>query len=363
MEYVAGTHTHVNLLTKKLMYIGLTGYLASGKGVLAQILKDQDFKYISLSDIVREEATKQGLEHTRENLIKVGNGLREEHGSSYYARRVAEIVAKESEINWVIDSIRNPAEIKALDKLNNFHLVGISASPETIVKRVLSRKRDGDKLTEEDVLAKLKIEKGIGQPADGQQVKKCLDFSDFFIINEGTVEEVEKKINHFIGLIKGTERPTFDEVFMGIAYQWSERSTCLRRKVGSVIAKDSQQLTAGYNGAPRGLKHSAELGGCLRDKLNIPSGQRHEICRGTHAEQNAITQAAKFGISIDKSILYCNTHPCVICTKMIINAGIEKVVYDSDYNDPLAKEILGEQKIVEIVRYEGLRFKPNYREN
>jgi len=345
------------------MYIGLTGYLATGKGELAKILKAQGYKYISLSDIVREEATKQGLEHTRENLIKVGNGLREEHGSSYYAKRVAEIVAKEPKTNWIIDGIRNPAEIKTLEELNNFHLVGISANEQIIVKRILSRKREGDKLNEKDILEKLNIEKGIGQPADGQQVKKCLDLAEFFIINEGTVEELEKKINHFIGLIKGTERPTFDEVFMGIAYQWSERSTCLRRKVGAVIAKDSQQLTAGYNGAPRGMKHSAELGGCLRDQLNIPSGQRHEICRGTHAEQNAITQAAKFGISINGSILYCNTHPCVICTKMIINAGIEKVIYDSDYNDPLSKQILGEQKIVEIKRYEGLRFKPNYREN
>ncbi|MBU1446085.1 AAA family ATPase [Patescibacteria group bacterium] len=345
------------------MYIGLTGYLGTGKGVLAKILENQGFKYTSLSNVVREEATKQGLEHTRENLIQVGNLLREKHGSSYYARRVVEMVSKEPETNWVIDGIRNPAEIKALQEMKNFHLVGISASPQTIVNRILSRKRDGDKLTEEDILAKLDIEKGIGQPADGQQVAKCLEIADFFIINEGTVEELEKKINHFIGLIKGTQRPTFDEVFMGIAYQWSERSTCLRRKVGALIAKDSQQLTAGYNGAPRGMKHSAELGGCLRDKLNIPSGQRHEICRGTHAEQNAITQAAKFGISIDGSTLYCNTHPCVICTKMIINAGIEKVVYDSDYNDPLSKEILGEQKMVEIVRYEGLRFKPNYREN
>ncbi|MFC1655795.1 cytidine/deoxycytidylate deaminase family protein [Patescibacteria group bacterium] len=155
--------------------------------------------------------------------------------------------------------------------------------------------------------------------------------------------------------MKGEERPNFDEVFMGISYQWAERSTCLRRKVGSVIAKDSQQLTAGYNGAPKGLKHCKQLGGCLREKLGIPSGQRHEICRGTHAEQNAITQAAKFGINIEGSTLYCNTHPCTICTKMIINSGITKVVYDSDYNDPLAKEILGEQKSLEIVRFEGLK--------
>ncbi|MBT6730847.1 dCMP deaminase family protein, partial [Candidatus Peregrinibacteria bacterium] len=124
-------------------------------------------------------------------------------------------------------------------------------------------------------------------------------------------------------------------------------------RVGAVIAKDKQQITAGYNGAPKGVPHCADMGGCLREKMGIPSGQRAEICRGTHAEQNAITQAAKFGISIEGSTLYCNTFPCVICTKMILNAGIETVVYDSDYNDPLSKEILGQQHGLELRRYEG----------
>ncbi|OGJ49866.1 cytidine deaminase [Candidatus Peregrinibacteria bacterium RIFOXYC2_FULL_33_13] len=156
-------------------------------------------------------------------------------------------------------------------------------------------------------------------------------------------------------LLKNEDRPSFDEIFMDIAASWSKRATCLRRKVGAVIAKDGQQLTAGYNGAPRGVPHCADLGGCLREKLGIPSGQRHEICRGTHAEQNAITQAAKFGIDISGSTLYCNTFPCVICSKMILNSGIKEVIYDSDYDDPLSKEILSQQNILTLRRYEGLR--------
>lgn len=337
------------------MYIGLTGYLATGKGVVADILKEKGFKYASLSDTVREEATNQGLEHTRENLIKVGNELRKEHGAGYFARKIAEKVVEEKETNWVIDGIRNPLESKELQKLNDFYLIGISSSPETIIKRVLSRKRDGDSMMEEKIREKLDIEKGKGQPADGQQVAKCIDISDYLIVNEGSVDDLKIKTEHFLDLLDGEARPTFDEIFMGLSYLWAERSTCLRRKVGSVIAKDSQQLTAGYNGAPRTMKHCKELGGCLREKLNIPSGQRHEICRGTHAEQNAITQAAKFGIDIEGGTLYCNTHPCSICTKMIINAGITKVVYDSDYDDPLSKEMLGQQTALNLVRYEGLR--------
>ncbi|MFH0851324.1 MAG: dCMP deaminase family protein [Candidatus Peregrinibacteria bacterium] len=171
------------------------------------------------------------------------------------------------------------------------------------------------------------------------------------------MEDLNAKLTHFERLETGEDRPTFHEVFMEIAYTWAKRATCLRRKVGAVIAKDKQQLTAGYNGAPRGVPHCAEMGGCLRAKLGIPSGQRAEICRGTHAEQNAITQAAKFGISIEGSTLYCNTFPCVICAKMILNAGIETVVYDSDYDDPLSKEILGQQNLLNLVRYEGRKFR------
>ncbi|MCK5017640.1 MAG: dCMP deaminase family protein, partial [Candidatus Peribacteraceae bacterium] len=204
---------------------------------------------------------------------------------------------------------------------------------------------------------KINKEEGIGEPPEGQQVKKCLEEVDYFMLNEGTLEEMKNKFEHFLKLNSGEDRPTFDEVFMEIAYTWAARATCLRRQVGAVIAKDKQQLTAGYNGAPRGVPHCAELGGCLREKLGIPSGQRHEICRGTHAEQNAITQAAKFGINIEGATLYCNCFPCVICTKMILNSGIIKVIYDSDYDDPLSKEILGQQKILELKRYEGRRMR------
>lgn len=338
------------------MHIGLTGYMATGKGELANTLKKKGFEYTSLSDVVREEATNRKLSHSRENLIKVGNELRKKYGGTYFAKKIVEKIKKSSKKKWVIDGIRNPLEAKELKQLPDFYLVGITSKPETIVKRILSRKRKGDVVAKKDILAKLDIEKGKGQPVDGQQVGKCLEMANFLIVNEGSKKEIENKINHFLGVLSGEQRPSFDEVFMGISYQWAERSTCLRRKVGSVIAKDSQQLTAGYNGAPRTMKHCKELGGCLREKLKIPSGQRHEICRGTHAEQNAITQAAKFGINIEDGTLYCNTHPCSICTKMIINAGISKVVYDSDYDDALAKEMLGEQKAVELVRYEGIKY-------
>ncbi len=124
----------------------------------------------------------------------------------------------------------------------------------------------------------------------------------------------------------------------------AKRSTCLRRAVGAILVVDKRILATGYNGAPSGLAHCAE-NGCLREIQQIPSGERHELCRGLHAEQNAIIQAAYHGIRIHGSTLYCTTHPCVICAKMIINAGIRQVIYESGYEDPLARDMMQEANI------------------
>ena len=129
----------------------------------------------------------------------------------------------------------------------------------------------------------------------------------------------------------------------------AKRSTCLRRHVGAILVKEKRILATGYNGAPAGLKHCEEVG-CLRQDTSIPSGQRHELCRGLHAEQNAIIQAAYHGISIAESTLYCTNKPCVICSKMIINAGVKAVIYEDGYDDPLADQMLTEAGI-EIERF------------
>jgi len=143
------------------------------------------------------------------------------------------------------------------------------------------------------------------------------------------------------------QRPSWEEYFMEIAYLVARRSTCLRRQVGAVVVKNKNILATGYNGAPRGITH-CEVAGCIREKLNVPSGERHELCRGLHAEQNAIIQAAYHGTSIAGADLYCTNRPCIICSKMIINAGIEKVYYQDGYSDPLAEEMVSESGLVLI---------------
>lgn len=142
-------------------------------------------------------------------------------------------------------------------------------------------------------------------------------------------------------------RPSWDEYFIELAYFAARRSTCTRRQVGAVIVKDKHILATGYNGAPKGIKHCLDVG-CLRDKLGIPSGTRHEICMASHAEQNAIIQAAYHGIAIKDSVIYCTTHPCSICAKMIINAGIKKIYYVEGYPDELGKKLLDEAGLERI---------------
>jgi dCMP deaminase len=147
------------------------------------------------------------------------------------------------------------------------------------------------------------------------------------------------------------ERPSWDEYFMKIAHLVAERSTCLRRKVGAIIVKDKRIISTGYNGAPRGIAHCLDTG-CLREKLGIPSGERQELCRGAHAEQNAIIQAASSGVSMEGATMYCTTAPCSTCAKMIINAGIRRLVLGERYPDSLGESLIEEAGIE--TRYHAL---------
>jgi dCMP deaminase len=140
------------------------------------------------------------------------------------------------------------------------------------------------------------------------------------------------------------KRPSWDEYFLEMARLVSKRSTCLRRNVGAVLVKDKRILATGYNGAPRGLKHCLDIG-CIRQKLHIPSGERHELCRALHGEQNALIQASLYGISVQGATLYATNQPCIICAKMLINAGIKEIVAGDGYPDKMAMKFLREAGI------------------
>ncbi len=146
-------------------------------------------------------------------------------------------------------------------------------------------------------------------------------------------------------------RPSWDEYFMDITNLVAKRSTCLRRKVGAILVKERNILATGYNGAPSGISHCLDVG-CLREEMSIPSGERHELCRGLHAEQNAIIQAAYHGVGIQGATIFCTNYPCTICIKMLINAGIKRIVYKDGYSDALAKELI-QQAGLEVVQFKG----------
>ncbi len=145
-------------------------------------------------------------------------------------------------------------------------------------------------------------------------------------------------------LMSDGSRPSWHEYFMGIARLVATRATCTRRKVGAVLVKERRILCSGYNGAPTGIVH-CDIAGCLREQLNVPSGEKHELCRGVHAEQNAIIQAACHGISVRGATLYCTHQPCSICAKMIINAGITRVYFGDGYNDPMSETMFDQAGI------------------
>jgi dCMP deaminase len=155
---------------------------------------------------------------------------------------------------------------------------------------------------------------------------------------------VKKNKVHARARISTGLRPSWDEYFMDVAGLVARRSTCLRRNVGAILVKDKRILATGYNGAPAGLKHCLDIG-CLRQKLNIPSGERHELCRALHAEQNALIQASLYGISVKGSTLYATCQPCVICAKMLINAGIREIIITDGYPDKMAMDFLKQAKI------------------
>jgi dCMP deaminase len=327
------------------MIVGITGTKASGKGIVAEILKEKGFFYVSTSDQVRKEAISKGISnYTISDLQDIGNEIRKNFGSEELVKRC--LKETEGKENIVIDGIRNPGEVQEIKKVGGI-MVGVDAPVELRFERLLSRKRESDPKTLDDFKKMEARDRGDKESEVGQQVDKCLELSDHILVNDSTLETLKTKVEYILLKEKTKEnpkRPTWDEYFIKIAALVGERSTCLRHKVGAVIVKDKRLLSTGYNGAVKSVKDCIEKG-CLRDELKIPSGTRHEICRAVHAEQNAIIQAAFYGVDTRNAIMYCTHTPCMICAKMMINAGIKEIVTYNNYPDANALELLKEADI------------------
>lgn len=325
------------------MLIGLTGTNASGKTTILNYLVKKGFEPYSLSDIIREELARLGMTPNRENLIEMGNKLRADKGAAVLAEMIKK---KLSGRNAVIDSIRNVSEIQSLRQLPNFFLIRVDAPPELRFQRAMVRNRPENVTNLAEFLTIEQKEKSDDQ--NQQNISACQTLADFRIYNDGNLDQLYRQVDEVLDEIRRRVRPSWDEYFLKMAFLVAERSTCLRHHVGAIIVKDRHVLTTGYNGAARNIDDCTKLG-CLRNQLNIRSGERHEICRAIHAEQNAIIQAGVHGVAIDGGTLYCTHSPCIICAKMIVNAGLKRVVSCGEYPDNF-------NLVMELFQQAGVRF-------
>lgn len=326
------------------MIIGITGSYGAGKDTAAEILQKMNFFHVSFSDTLREELKKEGKKISRDALIHVGNELRLKHGSEILARR-ALLNVKDGE-NYVFTSIRNPEEVKSLQKRKDFLLVNVVAPDKVRLRRLVARNREEDPKTLEEMKAKEKLENTSNPYA--QQLHKVAQMAQVVLVNDSTTEKLQHKVEHIIKdwMFKlQEERPDWDHYFMQIAETIKLRCSCLSAKKGAVIVKDKQVISAGYNGSPKGVTHCNE-GGCKRCTLRhlgkIKSGEYSEPCICCHAEENAIVQAAYNGVSTKGAIMYTTFTPCTNCAKLIINAGIKEVAAKVAYPDEVGTKLLKE---------------------
>jgi dCMP deaminase len=310
------------------MLIGLTGRNAAGKGEVAKYLQTKSFYYYSLSDAIRDELRARKLEVSRESLIQVGNELRQRFGPSILADRIVELTRPDR--NYIIDSIRNPAEVATLRKAcREFKLIRVDAPLQTRFERTVARRRENDPMTFEAFVA-LETREASGDPMS-QNLDEVEKLADEILVNDSSLEELRPKIDVMVSrLLTTTQRPGWDQYFMDIARVVASRSNCMKRKVAAVIVLDKRIISTGYNGTPRGTKNCNE-GGCPRCNNLATSGTGLDECLCSHGEENAIVQASYHGVSLKDATIYSTFAPCLMCAKMIINSGIREVVYNLDY--------------------------------
>lgn len=309
------------------MFIGLTGTLASGKGVIADFLKEKGFAYFSLGDELRNIAKLRGIELTRKNLQDLGNELRNKLGGGAIAELISKRIKEEKYNDAVIDSIRNPDEIEVLKKLDNFFLVSIDAPWIFRFERMKNRNRESDPKTPEDFL---KVEeRDFGEEDEkGQQVRKCMKLADFIFYNDGSMEETRIKVENLYSLILSKiPRPSWDEYYLELARYVSKRSRDPSTQIGAVIVRpDKSVCSVGFNGFPQRMPDNPELYANREEKYS----------RIVHGEMNALI------FSRDQShqgyTLY--TWPMLSCDRcfvQMVQAGITRFVAPKPTPDKLER--------------------------
>lgn len=310
------------------MIIGITGTLGAGKGTIVDFLLKKKFKHYSVREFLIEEILKRGLQSNRENMVLVANDLRGRFGPSCIVEELYK-KAKSDDGDCVIESLRCPGEIEALKKKGDFVLFAVDADIETRYLRIFERASVSDRISFDEFVIQEQKEMNSDDP-NKQNLQRCIEMADYKFKNDWTVAELHEKVER---VLKGIEdknkkyiRPTWDEYFMDICRAVAKRGTCDRGRSGCIIVRGKQVLVTGYVGSPVGLAHCDDVGHQFENTIHEDGVERQHCIRTTHAEQNAICQAAKLGISINGATIYCKMEPCPVCAKMIINSGIKRVV-------------------------------------
>jgi len=314
------------------MIIGVTGCYASGKDTVGDYLKGQGFLHISLSDMIRVELRRQKKPITRENLIMMGNKMREDFGNGALAHKA--VLAFEEFKNHVVTSIRHPEEINTLRQRKDFVMVFVDAPLEIRYNRTLARAREGEKTTSLDEF-KANEEREMHGDGAGQQLLRCKQMADIILRNDADISALHAKLDKILAIHLEKfkyQRPSWDDYFIDISRTVAKRATCDRGMSGAVIVRDKRILTTGYVGAPAGLPQCDEVGHQFQEVINDQGVKSKHCIRTTHAEQNAIVQAARMGISIEGATIYCKMVPCAVCARMMINAGVKRVVCEKHYH-------------------------------
>ena len=313
------------------MIIGITGTLGAGKSTVIDFLKEQGFNHYSVRVFLTQELEKRGLPNTRDNLVALGNELRQTYSPGYIVEQLYEQASKDGK-DCIIESIRNVGEIEALQKKGPFRLLAIDADPRVRYERIAQRQHSTDAISFEKFMEDEQREMFSTDPFK-QNLSRCIELADFTLTNNGTLDDFKNEVQKlYVKIKRNNLRPDWDDYFMQLTRTVAKRATCDRGRTASIVVRDKRVLTTGYVGSPPGLPHCDEVGHLYETRYDKDGKESKHCIRTTHAEQNAIAQSAKHGISLDSGTLYCKLEPCQMCAKLIISAGIKRVVCERRYH-------------------------------
>lgn len=336
-----------------MLIIGITGTSGAGKGtVVDYLIKKKKFKHFSVGDYLKKEAVKRKLEINRPNLQDIGNELRTKFGPDYITQKLFE-EAKSKNKNAIIESIRNPKEAEFIKSKGGI-MFAVTADQKIRYERIKLRLSEKDNVTLKEFQRQEKKEFQNTDP-NAQNLPKCIEMSDYLFNNGGTLKDLYKKIEDTLKQMKNKKakvekyiRPSWDEYFLEIMRSVSKRATCDRGRASAVFVKDKQILVTGYVGSPVGMPHCDEVGHQLMKTIHEDGSISEHCVRTVHAEQNAICQAAKRGVSIDKSTVYVNMTPCRVCAMLLINSGVARVVAANKYHAGEESEMMFKKAKVKL---------------